>query len=80
MAIAFKILENPAQKGTLTLKMEDGNLAFNHTLIHNKDVFESFEQHDFGIESINGLEVYHVNGHIITREEYEFIAEVFEEL
>lgn len=80
MSIEFRILESPNKNGTLTIKIENAALAFNHTHIHKKDEFEEFEIHDMGIQNINGQKVYHVNGHIITFKEFKFINKVLDDL
>lgn len=80
MSIEYKILESPNKNGTLTLKIEDDELAFNHTLIHKKEEFEEFGINDTGIEKINDQKIYHINGHVITFKEFRFISKVIENL
>lgn len=79
MSIVFRVLENLNKEGILTIKIEDDICWFNHSMIHTKDEFEEFGVNDFGIVNLNGIEVYHINGHIITNKEYKFILKVFED-
>lgn len=69
----YLILESPHKRGVLTLRFEDDQVFFNHTLIHEKDEYEAFDANDYGIEMLNNHKAYHINGHIITYDEYRFI-------
>jgi len=79
MSIVYKILESHKNVGVFTIRIEDGKCAFNHSFIHTKDEFEDFEVDDVGIENLNGIQVYHINGHIITYKEFKFITKVLED-
>ncbi len=80
MSIEYKTLESPKSIGTLTLKIEDNQLSFNHNHIHERDEYEDFGFDDFGIEMINDRKVYHINGHPISYKEFRFINRVIEDL
>ncbi len=80
MSVEYKTLESPNNIGTLTLKIEDNQMSFNHTNIHESEEYEEFGLNDYGIEMINDRKVYHINGHIITYKEFRFINRVIEDL
>ncbi len=80
MSIEYKILENPSRGGTLTIKIEDNQLSFNHTKIHEKDEFEEFTPDDMGYEMINQKKTFHINGQIISDKEFEFVENIIEDL
>lgn len=76
----YRILENSAKEGVLTLKLDGVNTSFNHSLVHGKDVFEDFEWDDCGIVEVKGVNLHHINGKVITAKEYKFVREVIQDL
>ncbi len=81
MGIEFQILEGTKKRGIFTVKIEEGKyFSFNQSLLHNKDYFEEFEPSDVDIEIVNGIEIYHINGQIISFEEFKFVTNIIKEL
>lgn len=80
MKTEFKILEGTNRNGTFTIKIEGTQMSFNHTHIHERNEFEDFEPNNLGHELIKGRIVYHINGHIITLKEFNFLKNVIEDL
>lgn len=80
MKIEYKTLEGPRKQGNLTIRIDNEQLAFNHTLIHKKDVYEEFVANDIGYEVVNGIKMYHVNGHILTFDEFKYITYIIRDL
>lgn len=79
MSIEYRILESLKKQGVLTLRIEDGQFAFNHTLYHEKDEYEEFGLTDFGFEIVKDRKIYHVNGQIITYPEFRFVSSVIDD-
>ncbi len=73
MNIEYLELESPHKRGKITLKIEDEHLSFNHTLIHKKEEYEDFGVNDYGIEIVKNHKIFHINGHVITFNEYKFV-------
>ncbi len=76
----YKTLENTKKGGILTIRIEAHELAYNHTLIHEKEVFEPFEADDIGLVVVNNCNFYHINGRVITPREFKFIKNIIEDL
>lgn len=76
----YRILENSAKDGILTIKINGVNLAFNHSLFHDKDIFEEFDWDDCGVVNVKGLDMHHINGRIISTKEFKFVKDIISDL
>lgn len=80
MNLEYKILESSTKEGVLTVKIENMKLAFNHSLVHNKDDFEDFEHYDCSIVKVKGVNLYHINGRVITLKQYKFVRDIINDM
>ncbi len=76
----YKVWENAITGYLLTVKIVGEDLSFNHQTMHAKDEFETFDSSDIGIEIVNGVKLYHVNGKILNLEEFDFLNRIIEDL
>ncbi len=76
----YKIFENAITGYLLTVKIIGDDLWFNHQTMHDKDEYESFQQDDVGLEVVNNVNMYHINGKILNPDEYHFLIKIIEDL